>query len=79
MRDPITTDRARRRISGGSRRRFLPVLGTWAFFLTFAGQGVRNVVGWWAFGLIAAISEVILLLVFLHEGHRVPRFSLLRQ
>ena len=66
MRDPITTDRARRRIAGGSRRRFLPVLGTWAFFLTFAGQGVRNVVGWWAFGLIAALSEVALLLVFLY-------------
>ena len=76
MRDPITADRARRRTVGGSRRRLLPALGTWAFFLTFAGQGVRNVVGWWAFGLIAAISEVILLLVFLHEGHRVPRRAL---
>ena len=76
MRDPITADRARRRTVGGSRRRLLPALGTWAFFLTFAGQGVRNAVGWWAFGLIAAISEVILLLVFLHEGHRVPRRAL---
>ena len=57
MRDPITTDRARRRTVGGSRRRLLPALGTWVFFLTFAGQGVRNVVGWWAFGVIAALSE----------------------
>jgi len=76
MRDPITADRARRRTVGGSRRRLLPALGTWAFFLTFAGQGVRNVVGWWTFGLIAAVSEVVLLLVFLHEGHRVPRRAL---
>ena len=76
MRDPITADRARRRTVGGSRRRLLPALGTWAFFLTFAGQGVRNVVGWWTFGLIAAVSEVVLLLVFLHEGHWVPRRAL---
>lgn len=76
MRDPITADRARRRTVGGSRRRILPVLGTWTFLLTFAGQGVRNVVGWWAFGLIAAVSEVVLLLVFLYEGHRVPRRAL---
>ena len=76
MRDPITTDRARRRTVGGSRRRLLPALGTWVFFLTFAGQGVRNVVGWWAFGVIAALSEVVLLLVFLYEGHRVPRRAL---
>lgn len=56
----------------GSRRPLLPVLGTWVFFLTFSGQGVRNLVGWWAFGLIAALSGIALLLVFLHEGHRVP-------
>ncbi|MBE6483066.1 MAG: O-antigen ligase family protein [Actinomyces ruminicola] len=56
----------------GSRRPLLPALGTWAFFLTFSGQGVRNLVGWWAFGLIAAVSGIVLLLVFLREGHRVP-------
>ncbi|WP_261799100.1 O-antigen ligase [Actinomyces ruminicola] len=56
----------------GSRRPLLPAVGTWAFFLTFSGQGVRNVVGWWAFGLIAAVSGIVLLLVFLYEGHRVP-------
>nr|WP_238994131.1 O-antigen ligase family protein [Actinomyces sp. 565] len=50
----------------------LPALGTWAFFLTFSGQGVRNLVGWWAFGVIAAVSGIVLLLVFLYEGHRVP-------
>ncbi|WP_237564082.1 hypothetical protein [Actinomyces sp. 432] len=56
----------------GSRRPLLPALGTWAFFLTFSGQGVRNLVGWWAFGVIAAVSGIVLLLVFLYEGHRVP-------
>ena len=55
-----------------SRPRLMPALGTWASFLTFSGQGVRNIVGWTLFGVIAAISTVILLVVFLREGHRVP-------
>ena len=55
-------------ISGPS----LGQLGIWASFLTFSGQGVRNIVGWTLFGVIAAISTVILLVVFLREGHRVP-------
>lgn len=54
------------------RRSLLPALGTWAFFLTFAGQFVRNLVGWWSFGAIAALSGLVLLVAFLYEGHRVP-------
>ena len=49
----------------------MPALGTWGFIVTFSGQGLRNVVGWWAFGVIAAISGVMLFLVFVREGHRV--------
>ncbi|MDU0349057.1 O-antigen ligase family protein [Actinomyces sp. MRS3W] len=56
----------------GSRRSLMPALGTWAFFLTFSGQGVRDLVGWWAFGAVAALSAVALVLVFFAEGHRVP-------
>ncbi|SHE26544.1 O-antigen ligase family protein [Actinomyces glycerinitolerans] len=68
-----TDDRARVTATvRGSRRPLLPALGTWAFFLTFSGQGVRDLVGWWTFGVIAALSGVVLLLVFLYEGHRVP-------
>ena len=48
----------------------MPALGTWGFIVTFSGQGLRNVVGWWAFGVIAAISGVMLFLVFVREGHR---------
>ena len=50
----------------------MPALGTWGFIVTFSGQGLRNVVGWWAFGVIAAISGVMLFIVFVREGHRVP-------
>jgi putative exopolysaccharide production protein len=50
----------------------MPTLGTWGFIVTFSGQGLRNVVGWWAFGVIAAISGVMLFVVFVREGHRVP-------
>ncbi|WP_454932550.1 O-antigen ligase family protein [Actinomyces oricola] len=57
-------------------RRFLPALGTWAFFLTFSGQGVRNIVGWVPFGGIAAVSGILLLVVFVREGHRIPWRSL---
>lgn len=49
----------------------MPAMSTWAFFLTFAGQSVRNLVGWRAFGLIAAASGVLLLAAFLREGHQV--------
>jgi len=49
----------------------MPALGTWGFIVTFSGQSLRNVVGWWAFGVIAAISGVMLLVVFVREGHRV--------
>ncbi|WP_233187995.1 O-antigen ligase family protein [Actinomyces qiguomingii] len=73
MRSASTDDRVRgREIVRGSRRPLLPALGTWAFFLTFSGQGVRDLVGWWAFGLLAALSGLALLAVFIHEGHRVP-------
>lgn len=54
----------------------MPALGTWTFLLTFSGQGIRNLVGWWAFGLIAAVSGIVLMAAFLWEGHRVPRRAL---
>ncbi|WP_235931614.1 MULTISPECIES: O-antigen ligase family protein [Actinomyces] len=53
------------------RLTLMPAMGTWAFFLTFAGQSVRNLVGWTSFGLISAASGLLLLLVFLREGHHV--------
>lgn len=53
------------------RRLLMPAMGTWAFFLTFAGQAVRNLVGWTYFGLIAALSGLLLLAVFLRERHQV--------
>ncbi|MDO4901135.1 O-antigen ligase [Actinomyces sp.] len=68
-----TDDRARVPVTvRGSRRPLLPVFGTWAFFLTFSGQGVRDLIGWWPFGLLAALSGIALLVVFVREGHRVP-------
>lgn len=56
----------------GARRSLMPALGTWGFIVTFSGQGLRNLVGWWAFGVIAAISGLMLFAVFVREGHRVP-------
>ncbi|SPT53975.1 Lipid A core - O-antigen ligase and related enzymes [Actinomyces bovis] len=53
------------------RLKLMPAAGTWAFFLTFAGQSVRNLVGWKSFGLIAAVSGLLLLWVFIREGHCV--------
>ncbi|WP_043564399.1 O-antigen ligase family protein [Actinomyces israelii] len=67
---PIAEARSRATVVG-ARRSLMPALGTWGFIVTFSGQSLRNVVGWWAFGVIAAISGVMLLVVFVREGHRV--------
>ena len=53
------------------RRSVIPGLAVWAFFLTFSGQGIRNVVGWMPFGIIAAISGIALYVAFRLEGHRI--------
>lgn len=52
-------------------RSVIPGLAVWAFFLTFSGQGIRNVVGWMPFGIIAAISGIALYVAFRLEGHRI--------
>lgn len=46
----------------------LPAMGVWVFYITFAGQGVRNVIGWKPFGLLAAISCLVLVLQFIAAG-----------
>lgn len=62
----------------GWAERLLPVMGVWVFFITFAGQGVRNVVGWVPFGAIAVASNLLFVALFLLSGRqlntrRVPK------
>lgn len=51
--------------------RFLPAMGVWVFFLTFSGQGIRNVTGWVPFGMIALLSLVLMWLMFWGAQRRV--------
>lgn len=48
--------------------RTLPAMGVWVFYITFAGQGVRNVIGWGAFGVLAAFSCVLFAMQFALAG-----------
>ncbi|PID97520.1 MAG: exopolysaccharide biosynthesis protein [Actinobacteria bacterium] len=45
-----------------------PATAVWSFFLTFAGQGIRNIVGWTNFGLIALATCIVLAAQFLAAG-----------
>ncbi|MCD4550147.1 O-antigen ligase family protein [Schaalia sp. lx-260] len=51
--------------------KLLPVCAVWAFFLTFGGQGIRNLVGWFAFAAIAALSLLILAALFVTAGRQL--------
>lgn len=46
----------------------LPATGVWVFYITFAGQGVRNVIGWKPFGILAAVSCIVFALQFVAAG-----------
>ncbi|WP_254873015.1 O-antigen ligase [Schaalia sp. Marseille-Q2122] len=48
--------------------RTLPAMGVWVFYITFAGQGVRNVIGWKPFGILAALSCLIFAFQFAAAG-----------
>lgn len=48
--------------------RTLPAMGVWVFFISFAGQGVRNVIGWTAFGALAALSCLLFAMQFAVAG-----------
>lgn len=51
--------------------RLLPALGVWVFYVSFAGQGVRNIIGWIPFGVLAAVSMVVFAIVFRLTGREV--------
>ncbi len=56
---------------GPLAEKILSPLGVWAFFLTFAGQAIRNTVGWWWFAAIAALSGVVLAAAFITAGRTI--------
>lgn len=51
--------------------RLLPAMGVWVFFMSFAGQGVRNVVGWIPFGVLALLSSALFALMFSMAGREM--------
>lgn len=51
--------------------RLLPATGVWVFYITFAGQGVRNVIGWIPFGLLAAVSCAVFIGLFWLGGRQL--------
>lgn len=52
-------------------QRLLPGLGVWAFYISFAGQGVRNVIGWLPFAVLALVSLVVTAVAFFASGRQL--------
>lgn len=57
-------------------RRALPAAVTWAFFLTFGGQGIRDLVGWYGYAVLAALCVAGLVLLAGIAGPMGPRRAL---
>lgn len=51
--------------------RLLPAMGVWVFYMSFAGQGVRNVVGWGSFGVLAGLSFLFFVGLFVGSGRQM--------
>lgn len=51
--------------------RLLPAMGVWVFFMSFAGQGVRNVIGWIPFGVLALVSSAVFTVMFSFAGREI--------
>lgn len=51
--------------------RLLPAMGVWVFYMSFAGQGVRNVIGWLPFAAVAGVSTLLFWLLFRWSGREV--------
>lgn len=43
----------------------------WVFFLLWAGQGIRDSIGWWGYGVAAALSLPAFVVLFLCAGRRL--------
>ncbi|WP_051259245.1 O-antigen ligase family protein [Schaalia suimastitidis] len=52
-------------------QRALPPVAIWTIVLTFAGHGVRNLLGWWGFGIVAALTLVVASALFVIAGRRL--------
>lgn len=49
----------------------LSAMGVWVFFISFAGQGVRNVIGWIPFGVLALASTAFFVFLFFRSGREI--------
>ena len=58
------------KLSGIAETVLAPV-ATWVLFVAFAGQGVRNLVGWTWYGIITAASALAFFTLFALAGRRV--------
>lgn len=56
---------------GSRAESLLPPLGAWVFFVAFAGQGLRDTIGWGPFGVLTALSALVFAMVFIAAGRRV--------
>lgn len=67
---------------GGLAARVLPLLGAWGFFLMFAGQAVRNSIGFVGYGITCALSFLLMVTVLVASGRtlslrRIPLLPVL--
>ncbi|MDN6429541.1 MAG: O-antigen ligase family protein [Propionibacterium sp.] len=56
---------------GGHAESLLPPLAAWVFFVAFAGQGLRDLMGWGWFGVLTLVSALAFTMVFIAAGRRV--------
>ncbi len=51
--------------------RLLPPVTVWVFFLLWAGQGLRDSIGWWGYGVAVALTLPTFVVLFLAAGRRL--------
>ena len=56
---------------GSRAEALLPPLGAWVFFVAFAGQGLRDLIGWGPFAVLTFLSALVFAMVFVAAGRRV--------
>ncbi len=63
-------ERGARWVSASADSLIGPV-GAWVFFVSFAGQGIRDLLGFWGYGVVVTLTGLALAAVFMGAGRRV--------
>lgn len=56
---------------GARAEQLLAPLGAWVFFIAFAGQGIRDLLGWAGYAVLTVLSALAFTMVFIAAGRRV--------